>query len=512
MGKVESKIEYRDGRIYLGNKDHNAEREPDNVILRGLKNGIRNELDPVTTRTLIVTLNELNGSPDPEWEDAAPEKFNQAVEQVVDLTQDTFLQPLRREFLMSMGYPQNKVIERLREFGESEYDEIDWLFLNGRHFPEPLLYKAAREAQKYGGKVAAINTVGHHGDNETRTIPPTFWRHPIGDAVMIASTQHQQGGSLGTVGNVMFTVDNPEFVSCTKRLHVVMPMFGGSRSHRIGQSRKIGREKLGAEFNAELLSGVANNILVSLRNGGVEEVDLPEMKFYSVDIHNDELPAKTFKKWGYEFVSISPAPELADAATDYLEKKEWHKQRLRFVACDHGSVKRTEVMVEAFKDKYLEKYGELPEIEIVYMDKKRKKGRVEEVSIEKIVNWKFVDGVWEKQKCDLENFNRDKDGITILVDDMVDTCGTASEDITLMRVASPKENGWLFIGTHAVLSKGVRSLDKLNVDQIFITNTLNPEGLDHRGDLTVVDVSKSIVRTIKQMVAERYSTVFGGAY
>lgn len=444
--------------------------------------GIRNRQDTVTARTLLVDLRKLLHSPDPEHQEPAPETYNNALDLVEFLTQNTHLENLTPEILYSLGYDKDIC-----------YPSLDALVVNARHLPEPLSYTLADEIDKTGGNVAYINPVGHYADGETRMVFFSKLTRPVDHLVILASTQAQQGGSFEVLNKAMRIARNPEVANQIKYVNVVIPTWGGSRGHRLGQDERLGFEILEAKQNAKLLALHAKDICERLK---IEGNNVPQFRFFSVDIHNNEYPAKEFAEYGFEFHSISPAKEFAKAIGAHLKERDLAQLPVRFVACDQGAINRTEELAK----QYLRSSSQPnPSCEIVYIDKVRKTaGEVSSASFNHISSLQLQkDGCIKVVKQNMEKYDWTKPCVIIPTDDMFDTCGTAAKDVNLLRSKFVNCQYLIFAATHGVFSKGCDNLGKIKANHYFVSNTLKPDGLLQRDDVTIVDMAPAITEAIK---------------
>jgi len=451
-------------------------------VYKRLYFGLRDEEDPVTWRTTIVDLRRLLGLEQPDWEALKEEEFGKAVQLAGRLIKGTWMEALMPEVLTTLGF--GTLIERT-------VGRLDSLFLNGRHLPEPLLYRLADEWRKEG-EVAVVNPVGHYQDGETRIVGLHLVRE-IERLVIMASTQTRYGGSYEVLARVMGLLRNREFSSKVGELDIVIPMFGGSRGHRLGQDTKLGYEVLEAKVNARFLALVLNDIYRRLRDSGAQ--DLPRARFISVDIHNLDYPPSVFEKYGFEFVNANPAPELAGAVCCEVKNGGLGALPMKVLSLDKGAIPRTEKIVEAL---LLDPQNGTSYIDMVYIENIRLvAGRVKEARVVKVEMWFCAENGEIKIK-NLEMLGQDgafnEECVVVFSDDMLDTGGTARENEEIAERLYPGARLKIFTATHAVLSKGKRALDRVGADVYIFGNTLKVQLEDPR--VKIVDVAPAIKRAI----------------
>ena len=142
--------------------------EEDTDRFNKLFDGIRDREDTVTWRTMLLDMKRMlaRGYVDEDWLPAfhgLPEGRGDEAEELVDeLVGGTFLEPLKAEIMSALG---------LRGDWGGDPIEIGTLFVNSRHFPEPLLWTMA-EKFNVGQTVAVVNPVGHYSDEQTRVVMP----------------------------------------------------------------------------------------------------------------------------------------------------------------------------------------------------------------------------------------------------------------------------------------------------------------------------------------------------
>src|SRR3990170_3718500 len=195
-----------------------------------LYDGVRSEDDPVSVRTLLIDSGTLVGLEKPEKEMVPLVSWDKANELLQTLTADTYLAALVPEFLDALGVAVEK-----------EQQPISLLVVNGRHKAEPLWAGLTRyTAKKLGAdKVAAFNPVGHYKDKQSRIAGIPKLLHRVDQLAVIASTQTAKGGSLSLLSEVLRLMRNPDFSMHVGTLNIIIPMFGGSRGHRLGQRKGL---------------------------------------------------------------------------------------------------------------------------------------------------------------------------------------------------------------------------------------------------------------------------------
>jgi len=457
-------------------------------LLRDLYFGIRNPEDPVTWRTLVIDCRKLLGSPQPD--DIPVTDKNQFVNAFLltkILVGNTFLTPLVAELINAIGF--------IEEISPTQ-PCLPALLINGRHLPEPLLDKLAKHIMKINSDsgVAVINPVGHFSDDKTRILGPNLLR-TIEHAVIMASTQDQKGGGYEVLSYVTRLLRNPDFSNRVRQLDIVIPMFGGSRGHKLGQDLLVGYEVLEAKFNAKLLGILLRDILKNLGTEGVST--LPTVVFYSVDIHNEQEPKNSFNEEGYDFINVNPGQQISEEIICLLQEKNLETLPIKLVASDNGAVGRTEQLASKLLSDLL-RLGVNATLDIIYVNKDRKQaGSVNKAEIAGVVRWSLnSDHSISKVPINLSEYNTDEKCCNITLDDMLDTGGTAAIDQSLIRRLFSQIEHSIFVATHAVLSKGTDCLDKIGVDSFIFTNTLKPDSLLKRGDVRIVDVSPAIWQAI----------------
>lgn len=449
-----------------------------------LYKGIRSRKDTVTWRTFIITTKRLLGAKIPEIKPLQKSKLNRARKLVGILTKRTYMEKLTPEIMYSLG---------LRGMGGRKPEDLDYLLVNGRHFPEPLLWALADYVKGKGKSVAVINPVGHYNDGQTRVIGPAVLTRKVRKLVVLASTQAKQGGSISVLSNVIRIIRNKDFTDRVEEIDIVLPMFGGSRGHRIGQSEKVGFEVMEAGFNAKLLSLPTRDLLEKLNR---ETNKIPKVRFFSIDIHDDLYPAKVFKEEGFDFISIDPSSIFAEEIITLIKNKKYRKFPIRIAACDEGAIPRTENLAR----RILSLGGRsLKDLQIIYLDKKRiRAGIVSAVKFKKIEKWSKDRKKIKKRSLKIPQKPIMSRFIFVYSDDMIDTGGTAQKDIEYISSIFPNPIQKIFIATHPVFSKGFSAIKRIGADIYFVGNTLGYDGLSEIRGVRVVDMAPAIYKEISR--------------
>lgn len=446
-----------------------------------LYQGLRDKADPVTWRTTICKIKMLLGVADPDWNKLPATKHQEAIELVKKLLRGTYLEAFMPDVLNALGI---KSVEYVR-------GEIDALIYNGRHIPEELLWKVANEYQNLSKSVAVVNPVGHYNDGETRIVAPGKLTNSVQRLIILASTQEMYGGSIAVLANVIRTIRNANFAKEINAVDVVIPMFGGSRSDKDGQSPEIGFEVQQAIFDAKMLSATTADLLQSLR----EELplsDVPKVRFFSIDIHGSSFPQRIFESDGLEFQSICPMSAFAEAVKQEMVDQKMENLPLMVVASDNGATVRAERFAEE-----MSKINDHSEILMVYFDKKRSQaGEIGKLAVARLAHWS-VRGK-EITKTDITDAKKvGEKFIRIIPDDMLDTGGTAEKDSELLDQIMPTSALKIFVATHPVLSRGSLAVDRTKADVVLVGNTLNPPHLKSHSKVRVINLARSIVKQLE---------------
>lgn len=455
-----------------------------------LYNGLRDMQDPVTWRTNNIDIRRLLGVKNADHESPSLEKYEDALDLVNALLKKTWMEHLVPEILYAVGFG---------ELVEETTEKLDMLLMNGRHLPEPLLWNLAEEMNG-DSKIAVINPVGHYADGETRIVSPAVFLRNIDHLVIMASTQASHGGSYDVLSDVMTFLTNPDVVRRVGIVDVVIPMFGGSRGHRPGQDKKIGYESLEAIVRPEKLVLQVKGILEKHEKDGFSP--LPRFRFISVDIHNDELPGNKFREEGFEFINADPASELANEAYDVIEEKLLSHLPKKVVACDKGSIPRTERMA---RELLFNPKNNMEFVDVVYVNKERiQAGLVENVEVVKVERWwKRGDGGVNVEVLELPSKDNpsQEECVLIFFDDIFDSGNTAGGDVDEVGDIYPDLALKIFVATHPVLSKGISGLERVDVDVFIFGNTLR-RTYDTKKEVRMVDMAPSIKRAILNRESE----------
>ncbi len=441
--------------------------------------GIRDRKYTVTWRTLVITIRELLGVSEPDFQKISKRQRAKAKKLIFQLVKKTYLEVLIPEIEYAVGIDGYKGRET----------DLDFLILNARHAVEPILWNLADYIKSKHKKVAVVNPVGHYNDGQTRIIGPHKFFRKIKKVIIIASTQTKLGGSVSTLSNVIRLIRNVEFTKNISEVDVIIPMFGGSRGHRLGQSSEVGFEVMEATFNARLLAIPVKNILKKLKS---EDVKLPKFRFFSVDIHNLVEPCITFNDEGFEFISITSAPEIAKGIVKVIKSKKHLKVSTKLIACDKGAVPRTEHLAESILN-----LGSIKKLEVIYIEKKRATaGVIKQAEIASISEWRIENKVILKRTLKVPKKSNFKNTNLIYSDDMIDTGGTAEKDLKFISAIYPNAVLKIFAATHPVFSKGFSALKRIGADYYCVGNTLDLDGLIDVSNVEIIDMSPVIYKEI----------------
>jgi phosphoribosylpyrophosphate synthetase len=448
-----------------------------------LYRGIRDRKDTVSWRTLIVSIRELLGESSPDFRKIGRRYRVKGRKLISQLVSKTYLSELVPEIEYAVG---------IRSTVGRGGKNIDILLLNGRHSPEPLLWKLADYAKSQGKNVAVINPVGHYNDGQTRVLAPFTYFRKINKLVIISSTQSKLRGSITVLSNVIKLLRSNDLARKVGSVDVIIPMFGGSRGHRFGQSQEVGYEVMEAGFNAQMLSLITRDVLTRLEK---EIGKAPVVRFSSIDIHNNEYPEKTFAEYGFTFSSISPSACMAKAIVK-LVKLRRTSVPLKLVACDTGAVPRTQELA----GEILTGSGSFfKELQVIYIQKKRvSAGIVSNAQFERIEIWKKVGSKIQIGRVKVPTKPVFKNAIIVYSDDMIDTGGTAERDLNFIAGFYPGSDMKIFIATHPVFSKGFGAIKRIGADVYILGNTLNWEDLDDIKGVEVVDFAETLYSFIQK--------------
>lgn len=450
--------------------------------------GLGSEEDPVSWRTAVITVRELLMSGDEEINAdlSAPDyDLERGFEFVSELLEETWLKSLTPEFFMAV-FDLEEMPELVTPLLDCMVNDLDAVLMNARHLPEELLFRLGEE---FGSKegVVIVNPIGHYADKQTRVIGPHIKRK-IGNLVFLASTQNSKGGHLSVLLDALGLLEDKELVSRAENVSVVIPMFGGSRSHRPGQGESLGFEVLQAKTSARAIKGLLSDLAQEYSKDGIE---MPEINVYSVDIHNGEWPAGVFDGDGLTFESISPSPVFAPAVFEYVKDNDLSEYPIQLVASDKGAAERTREIAEEMLD--LLEGG--AEIDLVYFDKSRvTAGVVGETQLSRIEKWRKVDGEIKIVVVGSEDYDWETRRVCVMSDDMVDTGGTQERGVRRTRDLNPNVEAVVVVATHPVTSQGVEMLDRVPADVIIVANTLtNGDRPDMRKANIAPVIHKAIV-------------------
>lgn len=445
-----------------------------------LYKGIRDRKDTVTWRTLIINIRQLLGEIEPDFKKINKSKKLKAEKLIKQLVAKTFLEKIIPEIEYAVGITKKH---------KGNYKDLDYLLLNAKHTCDPILWDLADYVKGKNKNVAAINPVGHYNDGQTRIIGPVKFFRKIKKVVIISSTQTRAGGSVSVLSNVIRLIRNPEFAKKVKEISIVIPMFGGSRGHRLGQGEEVGFEIMEAGFNARLLAIPTKDILQKLKEEGIKP---PIIKFYTIDIHNNDEPLRTFTEEGFEFKSIDSSSDLSIGILNVLRKKKIQKIPIKLIACDKGAVPRTERLATN-----LLLLDGINSLQIIYLEKKRvTAGLVKNAEIAKLEEWTNVNKEINKKQLKTPAKANFKHVTLIYSDDMIDTGGTAEKDLNFVSNFFPNASLKIFAATHPVFSKGFGALKRIGADIYCLGNTLHWEGLGEMSGVEIIDMSSGIYKEI----------------
>jgi len=444
-----------------------------------LHKGLRDRGDTTTWLTTIIDSRKLLGSPDPERQ--VPDVSRKVAMKYFELLYGgTYLEPLIPESMYALGVD----ISEREDFGK-----IDFLFLNGRHKPEPLLWNVAEKMSDGGMSVAVVNPVGHYPSRETRIIGPAKLFHDVDNAVLLASTQEEHGGSMALLEDAVDYFYEEKVSERIRRVSIVMPWIAGSRGHTPGQDVRIGHEVLQAESApAQFSRGIS---ALRKKLGGKS----PEFRVLTVDIHNEQLPGDVFKEHGVEFESVCPMREFAHAAIQEVNEQGFGGMPVRVVASDHGALARTKRFASWF---LRNPECSVNTLEIVEISKAR--SRAGEVERAEVNNISIVSlGRKGEVKIESNGMGSKIEGsyVRVPVDDMVDGGGTSEKEDRYLNEIYPEAAFKIFVATHPVMSLGPDVVvSRTGADVVIVGNTLMPEGISRNDKVRVVDVSGPIVEAL----------------
>lgn len=475
-------------------------------LYEALYAGLRDVGDPVTWRTMLVDVASMLGVDRPEWE-PVPQMYDaEAQSLLLSLVGDTSWRLLVPEMMVGLGLPEPS----------ADIELLDFLVANGRRFgPDPLFWRLTEEAEGGGFQAALFNPVGNYNDGQPRVAGPRSLLRGVNNFVVLVSTQSMDGGSQDTLVDVARLIRNPDFGRHVSRLNIVIPMIGGSRGHRLGQSETMTYEVLEMIAGPKALALPLQDIVRSLRWDLLKSelasinplgvlrylagLGLPDLRVVTVDIHNDELPARVYRKHGIEFVSASPAIEFANAVYTQIETQHLLDVPVKVIVCDEGAIGRSEGVALHLLH---HPKNHLETVDLVYVDKTRiRAGEVSSAHVSRVFRWtKEADGSVAKTEMETPSTdNPSNEGcVVVFSDDMADTCGTATRDVALIKRYFSNIYRSMFIFTHPVLSRGIHVLDTVGVNIFLIGNTLRkPDELWNRDDVVMVDMAPAILRAIQ---------------
>jgi len=447
-----------------------------------LYRGIRDRKDTVSWRTLIVSIRQILGETSPDFKKVGRRYHAKGRKLINQLVSKTCLEELVPEIEYAVG---------VRGAVGRGGGNLDILLLNGRHSPEPLLWMLYDFAKSQGKCVAVINPVGHYNDAQTRVIGPVKYFRKIKKVVILASTQSKLGGSIIVLSNVIKLLRSNDLARRVESVDVIIPMFGGSRGHRFGQSQEVGYEVKEAGFNAQMLSLITRDVLARLER---EIGRIPRVRFSSIDIHNNEFPVKTFNEYGFVFSSISPSTCMAKAVSRLIKLRN-RRVPLKLVACDAGAVPRTQGLA---REILAADGGFLENLQVVYIQKKRAMaGVVSGAQFVRVEEWKKIGKKIRVKKLRVPVKPVFKNTAIVYSDDMIDTGGTAERDLVFIGGFYPNCDLKIFVASHPVFSKGFGAIKRIGADIYLLGNTLNWEDLGDLKGIEVVDFSEAIFKFIQ---------------
>ena len=463
---------------------------------------IKDKENPVTWRTLAISLREMTESDNPDWNPPPLETLPMGKEIIKHITDGTYLEPLRDSILWAVygEYGERKILP-----SKDEIEPLDFLLVNSRHKTQELFWKLADTLREEKYSVAAINPIDHFNDRQTRMVVPDHLTMPVKHAVFLSSTQYQDGGSLEVLTLALRALRNPNLTYMVDEVDVILPMFGGSRGHKPGQSRFIGFEALETIYHPKDLIETIDDIETSIvgphryriyhhvhQMRG--ELKFPKVNFYTVDIHNKILPAKKFREARRHFESLLPTIEMTTRCLDVLSEKNLSNLPIRIVTCDGGSIERTENQAREML------IQGVPTIEVICIDKTRiRSGEVANAEMASIVEWKLSDDHKTIIKTELarDGVDYQKACVLVFVDDMIDTGGTAGKDIALVKSYFQNSKFTVFIATHPIFSQGVgEALSRMNADTYIVGNTLSTDRFRNYQNIIPVNLAPTIAKAL----------------
>jgi len=455
---------------------------PEGLLERyvSLYKGLRSKLNPISWRSFITESKAILGCLIPDATPLARDKFPKAKKLVKFLLKGTYMEKLYHEALSSLGVSQRMVRE-----------DLDLLIVNAHHSSEPLFWGLIEEAKKEKLNFAGINPVGHYSDQQIRILSPLAKYFTAKKILIITSTQGAYGGGVTLLVNVLRILRNEMLTRKTQDIDIVIPMFGGSRGHKINQLPEIGYEVLEMINNPKMLCLMIRDIKRKL---ALRKIKFPTVKFYSVDIHNEVLPARTFAEYHFPFINILPSKEIAKELFHVIKRKRLAKYPLSVIICDSGAYTRAENLIKAFL-KYNSHYSH--RVNAINIKKERKQaGVIASAKIDEMTSYLLKNKKIIKKPLTIPKISYGPYTL-FYIDDMIDTGGTAKKDMEIVLSKFPNPRMKIFAATHPIFSKGLTPLDTIGADLYLIGNTLKVPGLKEIPKVTIVDVSRSIMEAVK---------------
>lgn len=460
--------------------------------------GLRHLTDKPTLRTTLIDIGSMLGTRRPDWDPVPPSQFDQARQLIAALTDGTHFAPLLPEFLCGLGFDPSLVVK------ETQPSPLDFLILSGRFGQDPLFSTLPDYLVDQEYKAATLNIVGTYGDQQRRFMGLPLLTRPVDHLVILGQTQSQRGGSFKTLRHTIRTLQNKAVAAQVSQVDIIMPFYGGSRGHRLSQRKTMGYEVFETRASAAEITNTIHEVTNSLRNSEHGSTRLPRFKVWSIDIHNLDQPAKTFRRHRIDFVSLSPTPEFATAIHQEIQARNLLRLPVKIVACDKGAIPRTESTVE-----YLLRHPQnrLQCIDVVYIDKTRTETGIDltKTKVVQVVRWSLKsDGSIKKTALPTPSPENPDIQVCILIltDDMGDTLGTAETDMNISCQHYPEAQLKIFTATHPVLSKSPQNLNRIGADIVILGNTLLTENLTHENgiepEIVIVDLAPTIARALTQ--------------
>jgi phosphoribosylpyrophosphate synthetase len=468
--------------------------------LEDLEDSLKDREDPITWRSLSMSLRSALESPEPENIPPPPSSYPEAEKLIDKLTEGTYFNPLKWEILWSIygEYGEDKILPP-----KEKIEPLDTLLINCRHKAEDkLFWDLADYLNGQGKSVGVLIPVGHYNDGQTRIVVPDLLVRPVRTAVFMTSTQAQDGGDISVLNLTLRALRNPNFSYMIDRVVILVPMFGGSRGHTWGQAPTTGFEILETIYDAKLLINTLDDIRKSITTHEIYKIykhvlssrgnlTFPsEILIATADIHNQILPARKFNdETNYRFVSILASKEQAEKTLEALSETKYKNLPKRIVACDAGSIERT----ENYATQLLKLNG--GEVEIVYIEKQRiRAGEVAGCFIKRIVSC-HLDKNANLVKTPVSEGGMKKECVIIYVDDMIDTGGTAARDISEVRHLFPHSKYVIFVATHPIFSAGVKeAIGKIGADRYILGDSLSTKRFKGIKNIMVAGLAPSIAR------------------